>query len=616
MPEELMIGLAAKILAAGWLATAAAAAAEVAGPLNWSAVDGLGRPLSSGTPGGVSRSKRTVAMFYWVWHYAHADQIPRNVNRIITEFPEARNDFKHRAWEKTPSGTPYFWNEPLFGYYTNLDPYIVRKHAELLADAGVDVIVLDCTNGTFTWMAAVEALIRGFEEARQDGVPTPQIAFMLNFAPNGNTAVQLRQLYRDIYRPGIGRELWFRWRDKPLILAYPAALNPKDPGDSEILDFFTFRRNQASYFTADSPPEATSWGWCSTYPQSRYGFTRGKTEEMAVSVAQNASKHGLVAMNDFRGGVFGRGYARGEYMVTVPVHGGTRTIRADSPDAVFFGLNFQQQWDRALRADPEVIFVTGWNEWIAGRHVNWMKSENAFPDQYNDEFSRDIEPSAGKLQDHYYYQLAANVRRFKGSPGAPVVQRANRTIDIADPLKGWSRVEPIFTDYRNDGPARDSAGWKNTHYRIPAQRHDIVSSQVAYDDLFVYFRVDCAQTIGTPGDNWMRLLLDTDPADQGPHWEGFEYIVNRIPPTAGKAFLERFSGHWRCEAPVPVDYALDGKTLVIKIPRAALGFGRSGAIPRFDFKWADDNCPDGDILDFYRRGDVAPGGRFRYVFAP
>ena len=45
-----------------------------------------------------------------------------------------------------------------------------------------------------------------------------------------------------------------------------------------------------------------------------------------------------------------------------------------------------------------------------GRFDEWMGIENAFPDQFDDENSRDIEPSKGALKDYYYYQLIANVR--------------------------------------------------------------------------------------------------------------------------------------------------------------------------------------------------------------
>ena len=47
------------------------------------------------------------------------------------------------------------------------------------------------------------------------------------------------------------------------------------------------------------------------------------------------------------------------------------------------------------------------------------------------------------------------------------------------------------------------------------------------------------------------------------------------------------------------------------IPAAALGMTDS---IHFNFKLSDNMQTDGDILDFYKSGDVAPGGRFTFVY--
>lgn len=76
-----------------------------------------------------------------------------------------------------------------------------------------------------------------------------------------------------------------------------------------------------------------------------------------------------------------------------------------------WGYNFAEQFEYAPEKDPKVIFVTGWNEWCADRYEPWPEGyssavTNAFPDQFNDEYSRDLEPSRGALGDNYYYQLS------------------------------------------------------------------------------------------------------------------------------------------------------------------------------------------------------------------
>ena len=113
---------------------------------------------------------------------------------------------------------------------------------------------------------------------------------------------------------------------------------------------------------------------------------------MCVSVAQNANENGLNAMNCPEGTVQGRGYAEGDYSYSYSYAGKNVVVDMNKENAYLYGLNFQQQWDYAIEQDPDVIFVTGFNEWIAGRWENWMGTENAFPDQYNPAYSREIEP--------------------------------------------------------------------------------------------------------------------------------------------------------------------------------------------------------------------------------
>ncbi len=567
-----------------------------------------------------------MGLFYWTWHYQRSQYEPRNVSEIIRAHPEARNDWNHEAWEGTESGTPYFWNEPLFGYYRNLDKYVVRKHAEMLADAGVDVIIFDCTNGNSTWKAGYDTIFEVFEQARAEGVDTPQVAFMLNFSANAYTKTELFLLYDDIYSQGKYKDHWFIWEGKPLIMAWPEALDAADDKDKEILNFFTFRKNEPTYFAEDSAISENTWGWCSVYPQTKYGVRAdGSVEQMTVSVAQNANEHGLVAMNDYRGGVFGRGYAKDAYSYSYTYQNQTVTVNQNTENAYFYGLNFQQQWDYALSVDPDFIFITGWNEWIAGRTREWFGTTNAFPDQYNDEFSRDIEPSKGVLKDHFYYQLVSNIRRYKGVQAPEVAsedKNVHKTIDINSSEDLWADVRLTFSHYIGSTVERDASGWGNLRFESNTMRNDIVTSKVAFDDDYIYFMAETLQDLTDSGDPaWMRLLIDTDFTGVSENWEGFEYIINRVSPTGSEAVVEKADGKgWSFVQSGTARFSVQGNRLQLAVPREALGMSKGGEVPAFHFKWADNTRADGaaedsgDILDFYQYGDVAPGGRFMFAF--
>ncbi len=569
-------------------------------PETWAAVDGLGRTLPVGGEVRTENKRKFVAMFYWTWHTDFAKSLSaKNVTEILSKYPEIAYDFDAPQWDPEPTyqdGRPYFWNEPLWGYYRDTDEYVLRKNAELLADAGVDVIVFDCTNGTATWDESCLKLFEVFEAAKADGVCVPKIAYMLPFKASEDTTWSLRHLYEMIYSKDKCRDLWFMWDGKPLIMAHKDALDTKDPTDQKIAQFFTFRKNDPSYFSQSTAYSKKTWGWCSDYPQAGYGRAwSGRVEEMCVSVAQNAADGKLVAQNA-QANVQGRSFTHGDYAYAYTYAGKTVHVDKTIDDSDLYGLNFQQQWDYALHVDPDLIFVDGWNEWIAGRWKEWCGTENAFPDQFSDEHSRDIEPAAGRMADHYYYQLVANIRRFKGIGKSTIENDGVKT----------------YYHYTNSTPKRDCDGWKDLHYASDTMRNDFVRADVRDDGETVYFTIETKAAVTPSTDSaWMRVFVDTDPSGVSPNWEGFEYVIGREGTTANTMRVERSVGGWDFTQTGTASYTVTGNKLELAVPATALGI--RGSL-RFNFKLSDNMQQDGDILDFYKNGDVAPGGRFTFVY--
>lgn len=581
-------------------------------PTQWAAVDGLGRTLPGYSDVGAAKNKK-VGIFYWTWHYNFSGFTPINITKLMLEHPELKGDYHNALWNQYSAGS-YFWNEPLFGYYTEYDDYVLRKHAELLADAGVDFILFDCTNGDYTWEPAYMNLLRVWSEAREQGVKTPQVAFMMQFGVTENTLSSLKQVYNAIYREGKYQDLWFYWEGKPLMMAFNSGLDPEDMLQKEILEFFTFRAGDASYFGGDNSD--AYWGWLHTYPQALYKNADGSVEMTTVGIAMNANWEtmSLSAMNNPHN--MGRSFAmQKDYSYSYQYRGNTITVDANIENSKYYGRNFQEQWDYAIAQDPEIIFVTGWNEWIAGRYEEWGGVANAFPDQYDDENSRDIEPSAGDLKDYYYYQLVANIRRFKGV-NRPQAQTGAKTIDITGSSSQWLDSNIItYNHYIQNTYDRDAAGWGNLHYENNTMRNDIRTARVSYDSENLYFYVETVDALSSYTDaNWMRLLLDTQEATaDSKDWEEFEYILNRVSPSASEMTLERSKGGWEWETVGNVRYTVQGNVLQVEIPRAMLGL--TGDEISFNFKWCDNNISDGDIMSLYTDGDAAPGGRFAFRFS-
>ena len=582
-----------------------------ADPGEWGAVDALGRRLPTAKETGPSRGK-FVGIFYWTWHTSSARNYPaRNVTEIISRNPDAINDFNHPCWDQTSSGTPYFWGKPVYGYYDDHDEFVVRKNAELLANAGVDVIFFDCTNGDFLWTPEYLFLADVYKKAMKQGINVPKFAFMLNFCPVPTSRTMLRNVYKDFYSKPENESLFFYWEGKPIIMAHPECLDLNDPLDREISEFFTFRHNEPTYFAADRPYDADVkwWGWCSVYPQTKFGVKKdGTVEQMTVNVAQNANDRGLHAMNTNGGeGVYGRSYAKGDYTYSYDNYGVKTTVSKDTPNLSLYGRNFQQQWDYALKVDPEFVFVTGWNELIAGRYENWEGTDNAFPDQYDYEHSRDCEPTSTVLGDSYYYQLVSNIRKYKGLDSKPV-EIEKKTINIGGDVSQWKDVKSEFAGYLGSGLGRDAVGWVGEWYKAEKAPNEIILTKCAYDDANVYFMCECAENIKTGGSAFMKLLITTANATPA-SFEGFDLMLSPSART-GKATVEKISKGFKREATgETATVSVKGKVLEISVSRKALGLGGNGK-PSFGFKWCDANLQNGDILDVYTKGNAVPAGRF------
>jgi hypothetical protein len=713
------------LLRAVCLVSVASSAAELRDTFSdtWAATDALGRTLPGFEECGPPRPGRQVGIFYFLWLGEHANgQGPFDNSRILAANPGALQTKDSPPWG--PMAAFHHWGEPLFGYYEADDAYVLRKHAQMLADAGVDAVLFDVTN-QITYQRQYLALLETFRQVRQAGGRTPQVAFL---CPFGDPSKVVRELYRDLYGPGLYAELWYSWEGKPLILADPSKLpvgtgnlsldvairleagktlgqsflvtrpaeavgalaptwettdaavtltlfrdgpdgerlatkrfqairdnswldlefapalpagkyylemagasgtvgwwsdsrgplpdgeafaddkpvpgdrtlrllHPDDEG-AAILRRFTFRIPQASYFQGPVVPDM--WSWLEVAPQHVFRTSRGEKEQMSVGVAQNAVGHRLGSMSepDAKGRSF---------------HGGARDTR---PGAVALGLNFAEQWDRALQEAPRFVFVTGWNEWIAMRFEEFagVRQPVIFVDQFDQEHSRDIEPMKGGHGDSYYYQLVSCIRRYKGVRQAPVAGPA-RTIRLEGGFDQWDEVTPEYRDDAHDEARRDHPGYNHhTRYTNTTGRNDFVTLKVARDERNLYFHAETREPISPPTDShWMTLYLDAD-GDPRTGWLGFDIVVNRLSRGATTGILEaRVGEQWVERGEIPL--RIEGNRMMLAVPREAVGLGGPTRPLRFHFKWADNLQRDDDPDEFLLNGDAAPNGRFCYTYS-
>lgn len=568
--------------------TAPAAAPHFNPGVPWPATDALGRALPVAGDTGPLRTDRFVGIFYFTWQSTEVrsgkpDGRPYDVAEILAADADAVKKPGSPLWG--PVGVYHFWSEPLVGYYANDDAWVLRRHAQWLADAGVDTLIFDATNAQ-TYRNIYLALCAVFEQVRREGGRTPAIAFMVNTAA-GDTA---DRLCRELYQPGTHRDLWFHWQGRPLLLCDPAEARP------EWRDFFTLRRAHWPFTMTNTP---YAWHWEATYPQP-YGFTDdpARPEQVNVSVAQNLRQEDGQVTNMSDGNARGRSFHRGRLDPT--------------PGSVNLGLNFQEQWQRAFDLDPPFVMVTGWNEWIAGR---WGKPDGplVFVDQLDQQFSRDIEPMRGGHGDNYYLQLVANVRRFKGTASLPAASPPI-TEELHPGGAAWDSVRPVFADASGDTQTRDHRGVLKLHYANRTGRNDLVTCRVARDRSRISFLARTREPLSPASDPaWMWLLIDAD-TNHATGWEGYDFIVNRTPAGPGETWIEKHTSGWGWVPVARVPLRTSANGLQLDLPRTALGLAPDRTAVALDFKWLDNPQHPGDILDAYVSGDAAPDGRFNYRY--
>ena len=570
-----------------WILSAACCAAGPVAwdtaPDTWVATDRQGRTVPTAAEVGPPRRDHTLAVFYFLWNDAPG--------RPLYDISQLRSDDPIHP-KFGPVKQQHWWGEPWFGYYTLQDAAVVRKHVQMLVDAGVDLLVFDVTNGPKnTYPSAREAVCRVLEERRARGEAYPKIAFLAGGS--------WQKVYDDFYAKRLHPDLWFQWQGKPLMMVHE---DDRGKVGDDLKRFFTLRQSWAwtdgaPWFGTGGDRGRDRWPWLDNGPQN-YGWHADPTvpEEISVAVAQHATSS------------IGRSFSF--------CHGGEPPARSVSPCR---GVFFAEQWERALQVDPAVVFVTGWNEWMAQRFIatapapfaggTMAAGDSYFCDEYSAEFSRDIEPAKGDLQDDFYYQFVSYARRYKGARA--VVPATPRSVKIGAGFGAWSTVEPEYRDDVGDPVHRDAPGWGDAHYTNQTGRNDLVAMKVSYDADHVYFYCRTADPISPRTDpNWMLLYLSVAPR-RNANWLGYDFVVNRTVPTDHTTRLQRATGDgYRWADVTDVRYATAGNELELAIPRSALGLPPGPAT--FDFKWADNIQQTGDASDFTLNGDAAPNDRFNY----
>lgn len=557
--------------------------------------DEYGRSL---TPVSSRREDKEVGIFYFLWLGQHGATHIYDISKILVEHGKDTL-FHQNVPNVSPANQFHWWSEPLYGYYNSADEWVIRRHMELLTQAGVDFLVFDVTN-CFTYYNVASRVMKVITELRAEGWDAPQVTYMTH----SRSIQTIKSLYNDVYKKNLYPEAWYRVDGKPMMIGYTdeeddikEALSRGEasykPGDlpQELQDFFYMRE---VLWPFDNPAGVeNAWPYTEwKYPQPVH------TDMISVSIATHPALPFSFSLTHEGRMNWGRGY--------------DPRRKKNMEDGILSGTFFDYQWQTVFKQDPRFVMITGWNEWVAQK--GFYEGEYCFVDGVDLEYSRDAEPMKGGYEDAFFIQMMYNIRKFKyNSAEGMIADTVRKTIDVTASLDQWSDVNGVYRRVGTDQGLRNSTGGAHSiRYEQEAVRNNITEVRVTNDHENLYFYIKCEADILTVDQpNWMNLFIGTGTSPVVKGWESYEFAINRS-RTASSANIERLSADYSGETlEATATYSVQGNVLQICVPRVALGLEQGGD---FYFKVADGVVDSAEIMDYYVTGRSLPVGRLSYLY--
>ena len=337
---------------------------------------------------GLDITKKTdlVGICYSTWFSQiryRQKKDPPNISEILAGNEEWGNE-----------GQFHYWAKPALGYYLSDDKEVIRTHMTQIAEAGIDYIIIDNTNAQTAWKdekkggtntnwslyvtAPCTAILDTILEMRAEGKKAPHVVF---WSAAGLCADKVDRDWTVVdatYDEFISQDKWkdcfVYWEGKPFMLltGLPAGAPKAD---------MTLK---------------VQWGLIDNSIPGRWSFLDKENKPMYDA-------DGFVEQTCVCAA------AQESYMS----HTGTAKGRNH-------GKTMYEQWVNAFEYRPKCITITWWNEWCAQLLYD-SNGVRRFTDNYNEEYSRDIEPMEGGHGDMYYQWTKQYVAAYKNLEKCPVL---------------------------------------------------------------------------------------------------------------------------------------------------------------------------------------------------
>ena len=303
----------------------------------------------------------------------------------------------NQQWGGSPSF--HYWAKPALGYYCSSNKDVIRTHMTQLYTAGVDFIIIDLTNagdgyiGSSAWtdyiQKPMDAICDTIMEMRAEGSGTPYVVFWVGDGEG--------PLYQELYDKYHAVEKWkdcfVYWDGKPFMMT-----THKTPETFPLKDLFTVR---------------SMWGLGGVkYDQGQWSFLSENNYKKFTKAADGSAEQVSVAVA-----------SQQTYMSNLTTAHGREG-----------GMFWYAQWLTAFEVKPKVVTLTWWNEWTAQR-LEVSPGTYHFTDNYNEDYSRDIEPMTGGHGDQYYKWMIQYISAYKGGLKCPVLVEE----EYADHLDGFMK---------------------------------------------------------------------------------------------------------------------------------------------------------------------------------
>ncbi len=556
--------------------------------------DEQGRSLTATS---ARKTDKEVGIFYFLWLGQHGgDQIYDNSHILAEHGPDVL--FHQDVPGVSPAWLFHWWEEPLYGYYNSGDEWVIRRHMEMLTEAGIDFLCFDVTNANI-YQNVAKRVMKVIEELRAEGWDAPQVTWMTH-----SYSIRTAQtIYDTFYKEELYPSSWYCVDGKPMIIAYTREADDKAeaasrgdtayaPGDlpMELQDYFYVRDPRWPW----DPVKATSWPYTEwQHPQPLNG------DMVSVSVASHvAVPFSFSVSRENWPDNWGRGWSVRE----------KKNIEED----IMRGTFFESQWLAVRRHDPKFVMITGWNEWVAQK--NLYDGEYAFVDNFDMQYSRDIEPMKGGYEDAYFIQMIQLIRTFKyESMEGKIAATVKKTIDVTGAAAQWDDVNAVYRRVgRDDGTRRAYDAAHDVYYEQDAVQNNLTEIRVTVDAENLYFCIKAEEDIIATGEaNWMNIFIGTGSTPTMKGWESYEFVINRS-RNGNTAAIEKLNADFTGETLEAVaTFSVQGNVMQVSIPRAALGLENPSD---FYFKVADGVVDTDEIMDYYVTGRSMPMGRLSYLY--